>query len=51
MRDEAEDANRQIELDKTEARQGARGLPVLYVLVAAVVLALIAWAIIEFVVR
>jgi hypothetical protein len=42
MTDRTGHEDHEIRLDKTEARQGRRGLPVLYVVVAGTVLAFIA---------
>jgi hypothetical protein len=51
MQDRAEDRNRPIELERTKARQGFLGLPVLYVLIGGLVLAVVAWAVVELTVR
>ena len=40
-----------VSLDKTDARQGRLGLPVLYVLIGGIVLALIAWAVVQYAVK
>jgi hypothetical protein len=42
------DADGRVVLSATEARQGLRGTPVLYVLVGGLMLALVAWAGSEF---
>lgn len=42
------DRNDRVVLTPTEARQGVRGRPVLYVLVIGLILAMLAWAAAEF---